>query len=490
MSSEKADISERELANIILRNDLLSFVARCVQELLGGNQLEENWHLEVIAAELQNVISGQTKRLIINLPPRHLKSLVASVALPAWLLGRDPAAQILCVSYGQDLATKFARDTRQIMSARWYQKLFPGTRLDARNQGATDFATTRGGFRKATSVGGVLTGRGADFIIIDDPLKAEEAYSETARTSVEEWFGRTLVSRLNSKARGAIVVVMQRLHEDDLSGVLLRKGGWRHICLPALAEADEEFRFTSFGGTSVRRRKKGDALHAVRESPATLAALRHELGEAAFSAQYQQAPLPATGNMIKTEWLRFYEPHEMPDRFDLTFQSWDTANKLTDDSDYSVCTTWGCSGGRTYLLDVFRDRVDFPTLCRVAISLQQAHCASTVLIEDKASGIQLLQELRSRGMFVVKGIEPDADKITRMQGQSVLIENGAVLLPTKAPWLTEFVRELTAFPRGRHDDQVDSTSQALCWFNPRDAEPGILAYYKRKLAARSAVATE
>jgi hypothetical protein len=172
------------------------------------------------------------------------------------------------------------------MSAPWYRRLFPGTVLSASNQAATDFSTTRGGFRKATSVGGVLTGRGADYIIIDDPLKAEDAFSETARTSVEDWFGRTLVSRLNSKARGAIVVVMQRLHEDDLSGVLLRKGGWRHICLAAIAEADESFQISVCGRKRVLGRKFGDALHAARESPDTLAALRYELGEAAFSVRW------------------------------------------------------------------------------------------------------------------------------------------------------------------------------------------------------------
>ena len=479
----------RAFKKLVYGEDLLSFVRLCVREVLGGASLEDNWHIVVMASALQGAVCGAadaSKRMIINLPPRHLKSLIASVALPAWILGRDPSAQVICVSYGQDLATTFGKQTLQIMSSSWYADLFPNTRLRQSNQSATDFSTTKGGFRKATSVGGVLTGRGGSVIIIDDPLKAEDAYSEAERKRTEEWYGRTLVSRLNDKISGVIILVMQRLHDDDLSGVLLRKGGWRHICLPAIAESDEVFEVTTGGHTVRLGRKKGEALHPSREPLETLMELRRDQGESVFAAQYQQNPLPAAGNMIKSAWLRFYAPQELPASFDLLFQSWDTANKPTDDSDFSVCTTWGRAGGKLYLLDVFRERLDFPSLCRAVIERKARYDASTVLIEDKASGTQLLQELKSRSLYWVKGIEPHADKVTRMHGQTVLIENGAVLLPAEASWRSEYIRELTAFPHGRHDDQVDSTSQALTWFNPRTEEPGIILYYKRVLEERRA----
>jgi predicted phage terminase large subunit-like protein len=476
------------LSNAICREDLLSFVRLCMKELLGGATMEDNWHLELVAAELQAAASGHpgaTRRLILNLPPRHLKSMISSVALSAWLLGRDPTAQILCVSYGQDLAATFGRQALQIMSSTWYAILFPKTKLRASNQSAFDFSTTAGGFRKATSVGGVLTGRGGSVIIIDDPLKAEDAYSEAARNQLEEWFGRTLVSRLNNKQTGVIIVVMQRLHADDLSGSLLRKGGWRHIRLPAIADDDERFEITTGQKTRHVGRMRGEALHAAREPLEVLHELKQTQGESVFAAQYQQNPLPASGNIVKTRWLQYYTLGDGVPKFDEVFQSWDTAIKPSDDCDYSVCTTWGTSARRLYLLDVFRERLDFPDLCRAVVALKEKYGAATVLIEDKASGTQVFQELRSRSLYWVKGVEPHGDKITRMQGQTVLIENGGVVLPKGLPWVSEYVRELTAFPHGKYDDQVDSTSQALAWFNPRVVEPSIITFYREKLERKA-----
>src|SRR5438477_402321 len=201
---------------VLLRHDFTTFAGRCFQELNPQTDLAINWHLEVIAAKLTAVREGKIRRLIINLPPRHLKSLMASIALPAWCLGLDSTAQILCVSYAQDLADKLARDCRGIMMSPWYRKIFP-TRLAPHRQAVQEFITTRQGYRLATSTGGVLTGRGADIILIDDPLKPEEALSDTQRRSGNEWYDHTLYSRLNDKRHGAIVIIMQPLHEDDLA---------------------------------------------------------------------------------------------------------------------------------------------------------------------------------------------------------------------------------------------------------------------------------
>src|SRR5215472_2402433 len=200
-----------------LREDFATFVARCFYDLNPQADLAMNWHLEVIAARLTAAREGKVRRLIINLPPRHLKSLMASIAFPALCLGHDPSAQILCVSYAQDLADKLARDCRSIMISPWYRRIFP-TRLAPHRQAVQEFITTRQGYRLATSNGGVLTGRGADIIVIDDPLKPEEALSDARRNATNEWFLNTLYSRQNDKCRGAIVIIMQRLHEDDLVG--------------------------------------------------------------------------------------------------------------------------------------------------------------------------------------------------------------------------------------------------------------------------------
>src|SRR5258705_7330497 len=204
----------------VLRSDLGYFAERCFYQLNPQAAFLMNWHLQVIAAKLVAVREGKIRRLIINLPPRHLKSLLASIAFPAWCLGHDPSAEILCVSYAQDLADKLSRDCRRLLASDWYQRLFP-TRLAPRHQAVPEFETTAQGSRVATSVGGVLTGRGADLIVIDDPLKPEEALSQTPRQAANEWYDHTLYSRLNDKLSGAIVLIMHRLHEDDLAGHIL-----------------------------------------------------------------------------------------------------------------------------------------------------------------------------------------------------------------------------------------------------------------------------
>src|SRR5271170_4623843 len=232
------DLSPGEY-DAILRLDFGYFAQRCFSELNPQADLAMNWHIEVVAAKLAAVRQGKMRRLIINLPPRHLKSLLTSIAFPAWCLGHDPSAQLLCVSYAQDLSDKLARDCRTIMMSSWYRRIFP-TRLAAHRQAVQEFVTTRQGYRLATSNGGVLTGRGADIILIDDPLKPEEALSDAQRQAANEWYDHTLYSRQNDKQRGAIVIIMQRLHEDDLVGHVLKAtasstSGWG----PPLSQAVE-----------------------------------------------------------------------------------------------------------------------------------------------------------------------------------------------------------------------------------------------------------
>src|SRR5271165_3627569 len=259
------------------RADFYSFLMRCFAELHGGQEFSPAWHAEVLAAKLQGVGEGSVKRLVVNVPPRHLKSLAASVALPAWLLGHDPALAIVNVTYAQDLSEKFARDCRAVMASDWYRALFT-TRLASPREPLAELATTRGGFRLATSVGGVLTGRGADVILIDDPLKPTDAMSQSRRVAANDWFDSTLYSRLNDKAKGRIVIVMQRLHEDDLAGHVLKQGGWELVSFPAIAE-DDELRVveTLFGGRECRR-TAGEALDPAREPLATLERIRETIG--------------------------------------------------------------------------------------------------------------------------------------------------------------------------------------------------------------------
>src|SRR5271163_2388135 len=288
---------------VLLRHDFTTFAGRCFQELNPQTELAVNWHLEVIAAKLAAVRQGKIRRLVINLSPRHLKSLMASIAFPAWCLGLDPTAQILCVSYGQDLADKLARDCRSIMTSPWYRQIFR-TRLAPHRQAVQEFITTRQGYRLATSTGGVLTGRGADIILIDDPLKPEEALSEAQRQAANDWFVHTLYSRLNDKRSGAIVIIMQRLHEDDLVGHVLALKPWEVLSFPAIAEADEVHRIETIWGPRCSTRRRGEALHPDREPLETLEHIRRTIGEYNFAGQYQQSPAPLGGGMVKAEWSR------------------------------------------------------------------------------------------------------------------------------------------------------------------------------------------
>ena len=212
----------KEEVQAFLRRDFVAFVERGFYELNPETEYLHNWHIDVIAEALEQCRSGKLRRLIINVPPRSLKSHMTSESFVSWLLGHNPAARIICASYAQDLADKLAGDCRSLMAARWYQDLFPATRLAMRRQAVHDFMTSEKGFRLATSGGGVLTGRGADFIIIDDPLKPDEALSEVQRNAVNNWFDHTLISRLNDKRNGCIILIMQRLHEDDLVGHVLK----------------------------------------------------------------------------------------------------------------------------------------------------------------------------------------------------------------------------------------------------------------------------
>jgi predicted phage terminase large subunit-like protein len=444
----------------LLRKDLHAFLSRVFFQLHPQAVYLPNWHIDAMCAELEACLRGETRRLILNVPPRSMKSLTGSVAFPAYVHGHDPTAHIICVSYGQDLATKLALDCRNVVTSRWYQSTF-ATRLSPSKQGTNDYMTTRNGTRLATSIEGVLTGRGADFIIIDDPLKPDEAVSDAHRKKVNNWYDGTLLSRLNSKVDGVIILIMQRLHMDDLVGHVLAQEDWKVLKFPAIAEQDEEFVYKTPYGIERHLRRAGEVLHPEREPREVLEAMRRRIGEYNFAGQYQQDPVPPGGGMVKEAWFKTYDPANRPGDLRV-IQSWDTASKPTELSDYSVCTTWGIAGKNIYLLDVLRARLAFPDLKRAVQDLQRKFSASAVLIEDKASGTQLIQELRYIGM-AVKEIKPIDNKVMRMNAQTPQIESGFVYLPKAAPWLAQYVSEITTFPYGKHDDQVDSTSQALEW---------------------------
>jgi hypothetical protein len=251
--------------SVVLRASLAAFIERVFMHLNPSTSYAPNWHIELIATKLEAVFDGRIKRLIINVPPRSLKSIMCSVAFPAWALGHQPALSFLCASYGQDLARTHAQDCRNVMTSQWYQRCF-GPRMKAGRPAVDDLRTTAGGGRRATSVGGVLTGLGGDVIVIDDPLKPDEAVSDVLRNAANNWLDNTVMSRFNNQKTGAMIIIMQRLHLDDVVGHVLEQGDWEIVSLPAIAEEDEVHVITSavFGTHSVRR-KAGEVLHPERE---------------------------------------------------------------------------------------------------------------------------------------------------------------------------------------------------------------------------------
>jgi predicted phage terminase large subunit-like protein len=307
--------------------------------------------------------------------------------------------------------------------------------------------------------------------------------SQAQRRSANEWFDHTLYSRLNDKEKGSIILIMHRLHEDDLVGHVLAQEDWEVVRFPAIAEADERYLIDTLAGPRVFTRARGEALHPARESIHMLEQIRRTIGEYNFAGQYQQAPAPLGGGLVKAAWFRHWAPDELPATFDRVVQSWDTASKATELNDFSVCTSWGILGKNLYLLDVLRRRMEYPELKRAVREQYARFRPSVVLIEDKASGTQLIQELIAEGLYAVTRYQPQSDKVMRMHAQTSMIENGFVHLPDTAPWLAQYLHEMTTFPNGRHDDQVDSTAQLLDWFK-RGSGPssnaGIFELYRQR----------
>ncbi|MEQ6248950.1 phage terminase large subunit [Sulfitobacter sp. HNIBRBA3233] len=455
-------VEARMITDALYRTSFYAFVWRCFDELHPGatSQFVPTWHVEAMCHELDKVRAGENKRLIINVPPRHLKSITVAVAFAAFVLGHHPNSKIVVASYGLDLAKKHSGDCLRIMNAAWYHRLFPGTRLAQRGNTMDELKTSSGGGRKSVSIGGAVTGHGADYIIIDDLMKAGDATSEVELERAQNYIDGSLLSRFDNPSEGRVVMIAQRLHEMDPPGYLLGKGGYRHLELPAIAEKSE---VVALGQGRVHRRNVSEALFPQRMGLEDLERTRREMGAATFNCQYQQNPIAPDGSPLRWEWFGTYEAVAQRDGYQMIIQSWDTGMSADPRSDYSVCTTWGVKGNRWHLLDVYRGRLDFPDLKHKAIALGDLWKADRVLIEDAATGRPLLQECRQTDQSRFILVRPEKNKEIRFNSACAPVQAGNVLLPREAPWLPEFKRELQGFPRSRHDDQVDSFSQFLNW---------------------------
>jgi predicted phage terminase large subunit-like protein len=452
-----------ELYNALYRQDLASFIGRSVEITHPNTRYIPNWHIELIGEYLEACTRGELTRLIINMPPRYMKSHAVSVAWPAWLLGHDPARRIVAASYSSAIALKHSVDARALVQSEWYRLLFPQLKLSKDQNQKTKFMTAQRGFRLATSVGGAMTGEGGEFMIVDDPHSAIQVGSANYRKRAVNWFQNTFMTRQDDLSKGCYVVVMQRLHAEDLSGVLLEKGGWEHLMIPAIETVSRTYHF----GNATYARMQEELLHPVRDCREAYERLQRDIGSHQFAAQYQQQPVAAKGKLIRRAWLRYTRPEEQEGQ---RIQSWDTAIKAGEGNDFSVGLTWKITKDHFVLEEMQRAALEYPELKKLIIEQAEKYQPQVILIEDKASGQSLIQELKNLTRLPIIGINPKGDKTQRLLRVIGLFEAGKILLPQAAPWLADYERELLSFPDAAHDDMVDATTQFLNWALAREKQ--------------------
>jgi predicted phage terminase large subunit-like protein len=412
------------------------------------------------------VSKSEVTRLIVNVPPRSGKSLLATIFFPCWVWLRNPAERFMFASYSSTLSTKHSIDRRAVLRSRWYQRNWGDIVkfADDLNQ-KNGFANTQRGEMIATSVGASATGRGGNFLLADDLINPQQANSDLEREHGIRWFDETYSTRLDDKRQGRMIVIEQRTHLADLTGHLLEQGGWTHVSLQAIAERKTTIIFPRSHKTLVR--EENDELWPAREGHAELGAAKVRLGQFAYDAQYMQAPVSREGNLIKLDWMNATY-RVIPARFDSIVLSLDTAYKTAASNDYSAAVVIGVlrkprdgSPPGYYLLDAWRGKVEFAALKRKVVELQKTWRSHAVLVEDAASGQSLIQELRSGTRLPIKAIKPDRDKYERVTAITPVLEARRLLLPEAAWWREDFIAELTSFPAGAHDDWCDALAMAL-----------------------------
>lgn len=479
-AKERAD-EERLLAQG-LTADLATFSRGAWPILEPGTPLQWNWHLDYICEHLVLCRQRRIRRLMVNVPPQTMKTRLVSVFYPTWCWSLAPHQRFLAASYSADLSTNHNVERRRIAESDWFQSHWPGKVSFTPDQNRkTEFENTAGGKMSITSPGGTATGRGAHDVICDDLVSADDADSDAHRESANDFFDGTLRTRLSDQISGVFIIVMQRLHEDDLTGHLLAKaapGEWTVIRLPMIAEEDERWEFPISG--RIVERKAGEPLWPSRFPMEVCESIKRDVGSYRWAGQYQQRPAPPEGAIIKRQWIKFYT--ELPSKFDTKIQSWDCTFKDTSKSDFVAGHVWGMKGGEFYLLDRTHARLDMPaTMAAVKGKRAQHPDAQAILIEDKANGPAVIQMLRAEIPGILP-INPEGGKESRLRAVSPLFEAGNVYLPDPsiAPWVEDVIAELTVFPNGAHDDDVDAASQALNWLRARAG--GVIAFYRKKNA--------
>jgi predicted phage terminase large subunit-like protein len=445
------------------QESLYGFLLAAWPVLEPGRVFQANWHHRAICDHLEAVTQGRIKRLVINIPPRSTKSTLVSVMWPVWTWLHDPTREFLTGSHNLALAVRDALKSRRLMESNWFLANWPTQGRFAKDQNQkTRYELAEGGVRIAFGMGSGVTGEGGDFLVIDDPHPAKEGmWSQANRAAVKEAYDYELFNRLNDAAASAIVIVMQRLHEDDLTGHVLSVGeSWVHLRLPM--EYEPGAGCATELGFEDPRAKAGELLHPARFNPAWLAGAKERLGAWGTAGQLQQRPAPLGGGVVKLEWFRRYDALPDTGQWQQVIQAWDTASKADELLNCPwVCGTWVVTETGIYLKDVYRQWMDYPQGKRAVLSLAERDKPGAIVIEDASTGASLLQELGQESMLPLIPFRPRGDKVMRLALETPLIEAGKVYLPRSAAWLADYESELASFPKAATQDQADMTSMAL-----------------------------
>ncbi len=423
-----------------------------------------NWHLDAVCDHVQAFLEKRLdkRNLIINVPPGSMKSTIISVMSPAWMWLHNPSWRGLFFSGNESVGLRDSMKCRDIIESEWYQQTFQPTWKFEKDQNAKGhYRNTASGFRKAQSAGSRVTGDRASDIFCDDPLDAAEAFSKPARDSIITWWTQAASNRLNDLRTGGRCIIMQRLHEEDLTGYVLKyePDDWERLIIRQEYELNSDK--TSLGWSDPRT-VEGSLFFPERFPNDVIAIEKRRLGSYGYAGQHQQRPSASEGGLFKRADWSYYKPLE-PKELGITqiIQGWDTAFKTGEENDYSACITIGVSQNRYYILDLWKQKVEYPELKRTVVNQFEKWKPSLVLIEDKASGQSLIQELRRDTRIAIHPYKVDRDKIARANSVTPIHEAKLCYLPENTPWVSDFIESLSAFPTAPHDDDVDAFVMTL-----------------------------
>lgn len=460
----KAAVPAADASDLVIKPEIsfYDFVRQAWPILEPGHPFKDNWHIGAVVEHMEAVATFEIKEIIFNMPPRHMKSLAISGLFAPWVWTWAPARRFFYTSYELTLARRDNMKARKVIQSAWYQERWGSKVIICSDQNEkSKIENTHTGSRFVSSSGGKATGEGGDYVICDDPHNVKDAgdESDTKRKSVLDWWDNTMSSRLDDPERGAFVVVGQRVHQNDLSGHLLAQGGWEHLCLPAEYEG-KKYPKTSLGFEDPRT-VEGELLWPERVTKAYLEKQKKKMLPSKYAGQYQQRPAPAGGHLFKRAWFKRYA---ILPKFELLIDFWDTAQSVKAEAARSCNILMGLAHNGIYLVDLFKERLDYPTLKDTLVGRHEASGSDAVVVEDKSSGISVIQDLQKNTRVPVIAYEVGTrSKVDRAIAQTEYTQGGNIWLPEDgaAPWIEEFLDEIETFPSSLFKDQMDTFTMGL-----------------------------